>query len=88
MFTLALKWTDIEGYRPNGGSTPSKRQISIGRAPALKDRTLRSRWSGALLIEAFEVSRWRLLESVPYGYSILVAGGRNPARWLGFECTH
>jgi len=33
---------------------PTKRQDSIGRAPALKARTLRSGWSGALLIETFE----------------------------------
>jgi len=44
-------------------------------------------WSGALPIESFEVSRWRKLEDAPYGYSILVAGRRNPVGWLRFKCT-
>jgi hypothetical protein len=51
-----------------------------------KDRTLRSKWSGVLPIEAFEVSRWRSAQrALLYGYSIAVFERRNSSSWLGFR---
>ena len=54
------------------------RQISIGSAPAENQRSWRMVASGALLIETYEVSRWRSArQGAPYGFSIIVEDERN-----------
>ena len=65
--------------------TPQKRQISIGGAPAATAGYVWGRWSGALPIESFEVSRWRSAHRALYGYSILEADRRNGVGWPRFD---
>ena len=78
---------DLQGcWNLRDRATPQKRQISIGRAPAVTGGTLRSRWSGALPIESFEVSRWRSAQrALLYGYSIAVVDSKNAPVWRGFD---